>query len=71
MTSAPQTVQPVENGGGRLTNLAEKTASTAEGLYTSAKSRLPEAVRPRVEAVEEAAAPYVHKAQDTGERWGV
>lgn len=56
----------------RLTSLAERTQQLASESYTAVKQRLPEAVKPRVEKLEEAvgsaAAPYVHRAQDTGAR---
>lgn len=65
-----QPAQPAANGG-RLTNLAERTAEVAASTYGTAKARLvPENLKPRVDEVEtrlaEAAAPYVHRAQDTG-----
>lgn len=54
----------------RLASLAGKTQQLATESYTAVKQRLPEAVKPRVEQLEEAvgsaAAPYVHRAQDTG-----
>ncbi|KAL4432819.1 hypothetical protein ABPG77_008145 [Micractinium sp. CCAP 211/92] len=54
----------------RLTSLAGRTQQLASESYTAVKQRLPEAVKPRVEKLEEAvgsaAAPYVHRAQDTG-----
>lgn len=56
----------------RLTSLAGRTQQLASESYTAVKQRLPEAVKPRVEKLEEAvgsaAAPYVHRAQDTGAR---
>jgi hypothetical protein len=59
-----------QNGNGRLTALAEKSAVLAEKTYTSAKGFVPEPARSKLteaeQRVAEAAAPYVHKAQDTG-----
>lgn len=59
-----------QNGNGRLTALAEKSAMLAEKTYTSAKGFVPEPARAKFEETEQrvaqAAAPYVNKAQDTG-----
>lgn len=67
MTS-PAAQAPAANG--RLTSLASQTGALAEKTYVSAKAYVPESVKPRVDQVEgavaEVAAPYVHKAQDTG-----
>jgi len=65
---APQAVPQPQNGG-HLQSIAERGSALAQAGYTTVKSRLPEAVKPRVEEVEHrvagAAAPYADKG-----RWG-
>ncbi|PSC72926.1 translation factor-like [Micractinium conductrix] len=64
-TGAEPEVTPA-NGTGTLTNAAERGAALASSSYTAVKSRLPPSVLPRVEAVEEKAAPVLAKAHGTG-----
>ena len=59
-------MQTPANGTGTLTNAAERGAALASSSYTAVKSRLPPSVLPRVEAVEEKAAPVLAKAHGTG-----